>query len=102
MRVDELVRDNDAAIEARVQALAAAVAAESNAVQPDFALIDCLRQQIIDMRTIQDNMHHFLVGASAAKYCLSTSSFRRSQHTARAQADMPAICWTVEHRRQVE
>jgi hypothetical protein len=66
VRVDELVRDNDAAFEARVQALASAVAAETNTAQPDFALIDCLRQQIVDMRTIQDNMHHFMLGAAAA------------------------------------
>ena len=61
--VDDLVRDNDAAIEARVQVLASAVAAESGAPQPDYALIDCLHQQIVDLRTVQGNFRQFLLGA---------------------------------------
>lgn len=65
VRVDELVRDNDAAIEARVQVLASAIAAESGAPQPDFALVDCLHQQIADLRTIQGNFRQFVWGASS-------------------------------------
>ncbi len=64
VRVDDLVRDNDAAIEARVQVLASAVAAASGAPQPDYALIDCLHQQILDMRTVQGNFRQVLLGAS--------------------------------------
>ena len=75
MRVDDLVRDNDAAIEARVQVLASAVAAESGAPQPDYALIDCLHQQIVDMRTVQGNFRQFLLGTSLswARTCAAQS-----------------------------
>ena len=65
MRVTDLVRDNDAAIETRVQVLASAIAAESGAPQPDYALIDCLHQQIVDMRTVQGNFRQFLLGAAS-------------------------------------
>ena len=82
-RIDELVRDNDAAIEARVQVLASAIAAESGSPQPDFALVDCLHQQVVDLRTIQGNFRHFVLGAPSLAARQQSSSTNVSDSAVR-------------------